>query len=516
MTKKTANRLIYKDREVREKMLSGLNKISIPVIETIGPKGKNVMYESQNGSITLSNDGVTIAQEITVKDPIENSVIEAVKDGARRTNQEAGDGTSSTILFTKILTEIAIDLSSKGYSQRDISQKLNSVQEKLLGRLNKLKKNVKTYEDVLKVATISANNDKEIGYFVAEATEKAGMDGMVFLDMSGSENTEIEVQSGYKTKYGMKYQNLYKDASRPVVAYKDMPVIIFDKRLYYAEEAEHILRVALESGHNTLCVVAKDFIGDAPNSFIANHVQNSIKLVLVKVDDDTELDDLAIYLGGHVVSEAEGRRVDSITSADFMPSKSIFADPNKVLIENLKTSKKLKDRIKYLRDEMKKDKSDKSLESRLASLTTGVVSIRIGGNTQTEVREKMFRYEDSINAVRAAQRHGYLIGGGLSMYNSFVPQDYKDNEERRIARTISRASIERVAENAYIDVEYDKLTKEVGLNALTGEYESLLESGVIEPFKAVEMALKNAISVTNIITSIGSFIVYDTEDKEND
>ena len=511
---KTANKLIYREEAVHDRVLAGLDKISLPIIQTIGPMGKNVLYQDAFGHYTLTNDGVTIAKEIDVDDQIEGAVIEIVKGASKKTNAEAGDGTSTTVLLARALTLKALALKKKGLSQRAVRDMLERVVDRFLGRLSEQKREVKDKNTELQIAKISANNDADIAGFAVDAVAQAGLDGMIFIDVNNDEKTIIDIQDGFRVPAGMIYQNLYNDVSRPVATYENIPVLIFDKAIYYAEEAEHILRTAVDLGHKKLVIVAKDFIGDAPNTFVANHAKGIIHLVLIKVGDDTQLQDLAVYIDGGVVAEAEGRRVDSLMMNDFTTIASVYADPQKCLIKTAKTSKSLKKRIAGLREELVKDRDNQKLKDRIASLTNGIVTIKVGGRTQVEVREKMFRYEDAISAVRASKRDGFLIGGGLGLYNAYRPKDYKGRDENDIALIISRASVDQLAENSNIELDYDRLTKDVGLNALTGQYENLLKAGVVEPFRATELALKNATSVANTITSVGTYVVQDYENRE--
>ncbi len=506
----TTNRIILRKADVRDRVLAAVDLAALPVIETIGPQGKNVLFETSVGTTAMSNDGVTIIKNIAVKDRLASAVIDLVRSGSRRTNDAAGDATSTTVLFTREGTRKAHELEKKGVPQRKIREAMNRVAEKLIERINEQKRVVKTPEDALHIATISANNDTEIAKDVVRVVEAAGLDGMVFLEVNPQqEKCEIDIQPGFKSPNGMVYQNLYPDTSRPVARYKDIPTIIFDKKLYYAEEAEHILRVAKDLGYAELLIVAKDFIGDAPNTFIANHMQGVIKLVLTKIEEDSQLTDLAVYLGAEVVSEGAGRRVDSITKDDFFKVKSVFADPHKTLIEHYKSSKALEARVEGVRQELKEKPNASAVKGRLASLTNGIVTIKIGGRTDTEAQEKVYRYEDAINALRTAKRDGYLVGGGLAIWNAFRASDYPTKIEKEFAWTLATASLERLATNSEIDMDYDELTKEIGFNALTGKYENLLKAGVIEPLKAVEMSIKNAVSVADSLISIGTFILID-------
>jgi chaperonin GroEL len=511
------SKTLYQEKDVRDQIIKAVEKVSLPVIETIGPRGKNVLYESDKGNFELTNDGITIIRGIQLDDPIEHAVVDIIKDGSLRTNAEAGDGTSTTVLYSHALIKKAMELRDSGMSQYDIKETFGDVLNKLLSRLEKNKKEVKSDKTKLEVATISAGGDVEIAKNVLTTITTAGLNGMVYLELNPNAETRLEKQEGFRIGEGMKFQNLYSDVARPTMAYKEIPVIIFDKTLYYAEEAEHILQVGMDLGFKEMCIVAKDFLGDAPNTFIANHARGTMGLVLAKLSDDLALEDLAVYLGTSVISESSGRRVDSISRDDFVRAASVSADPQKILFTNQHNSPELKERIAYLKEELDKDKNDSKVKARLASLTNGIVTLKIGGATEREAREKVYRYEDAVNAVRASMLFGYLIGGGLSMYNAYDASDYKDNEiADSVAHMLAEASVRQIAKNAQHKVIPSKLTKTIGYNAATDEYENLLESGVVEPFKAVEMALRNAVAVATILTSIGTFVLNTPEEDNKD
>lgn len=510
------NKTIHREVDVREKVRQAIQKVCMPVIETIGPLGKNVLYETDKGDFELTNDGITIARSIALKDPIENAVAEIIKGGALRTNQEAGDGTSTTILLSSVLLKETEELTASGMSHRAIRELYNRVLEKIFVRLDALKRTVKDRSTRLEIATISANNDKEVAKNTVDAIDTAGLDGMIYIEFSPNEKTTIEKQVGFRIAPGMVYQNLYSDVAAPRMLYQDVPVLLLDKTLYYAEEVEHIIRVAMEAGYKSIVVVAKGFQGDATNTFIANHVRGTISIALATLEDDIAIEDLAVYLDSSIVSEAAGRRTDSITKSDFVKAAKVTIDPQKFLLSNVKDSKALLSRIEGIKGELAKDKDNPKFKNRLASMTNGIVTIRVGGHTQTEAREKIYRYEDAINATRAAMRDGYLVGGGLALYHCYNSDDYDSSAEMDVAIAMSSASIERVAANAQIRLNYTKLTKNIGLNALTGEYEDLLKAGVVEPYKVTEMALKNAVSVATTLTSIGTFILNDVKEDDKD
>ncbi len=510
------NKKIIKGIEVRTQIEAAVKKVTGPVIETIGPRGKNVFYETDKGAFELTRDGFTVARNINLEDSIENAVAEIIKAGALSTNKLGGDGTSTTELYSFENIGVAYELEDQGVAHRDITRVLDTVAEKYIKRLSEMKREVNSDKTLKEIATISANGDTEMAEQVVETINTADLDGMVYIEISGNDKTILEKQQGFRVAPGMIYERLYTNAAQPMMAYPDLPILILDKKLYYAEETEHIIRTAMQAGHKAIGIIAKDFLGDSLNTLITNHSRGALSIVLAKIDSDTTLADLALYLGGHVVSESDGRRTDSVTADDFVFASRVAADPDKVLFTHTKSNPELEERVKWLKSELEKDKENKQVKQRLASLTTGIVTIKVGGRTLQEARERVYRFEDAINATRAAKKSGYLVGGGLSMYVAFLTTTWLPNE-LKVAERIGRASIIRIAKNAQLTPDWSKITHDTGLNANTGEYENLLESGVVEPFQVTELALRNAASVASTITSIGTFILNDYEStKESD
>ncbi len=513
------NKKIYSSKEIQDKILTGVDTICNPVKETLSPRGGNVLFETDRGDHVLTNDGITIAKNIEVADQIENSVIELIKEASMRTNNEAGDGTTQSILLTQVLVKEGLKLINEGASWIEVRNRFNEMGEGLVKKIEKTKMDVKTDEDLFNIANISSNNDKEIATNIVEVVKVAKQDGMVFIEDSINQETEILKDLGYMLNSGISHQELLKSDGKFTVTYDNVPVLITDKRIYHAEEAETILRVAVEAGFDSVVVVARDFMGESVNAFIANHKKGIINVLLVKDThatdtDSTTLYDLSTYLGGDVVSEKIGTIVNKIKVGDFVMAKKVFADAHKTLITPLvSASKDLKSRIEWIQKEIKKDKKDTSLKRRLSSLTEGVVTIKVGGNTPTEIREKIYRYEDAVNATRSAMRDGYVVGGGLSLLNA-LSKDCTDTVEKQFCE----ATVRQIAENCgkYPDAVVEDINKNksntYGYNALTDKYEDLLKANVVDPYLVIKMAIENSISVTNMIISIKNYVINDLED----
>ena len=519
---------IFKREDINDKILSGLDFIAKPVISTLSPRGSNVLIEMEDGTHLLTNDGVTIAKNISSKDQIEETVISIIKEASLRTNAEAGDGTTTTILLSRVLIKESLKLLNEGYSWIDIRNELNSFGEKLLKEIEKYKIEVKDDKGLKEIAITSANNDVEIAKYVMEAVSVAREDGMIFLEGNNKPGiTEVVKDLGFLIKNGVMYQELLGGKSS--VLFKDTPVLLTDKKLYYSEEAETILRSAVKAGYKSVVIVARDFMGEALNTLIANHIKDVIQVMLVKDVNITDKDnptlyDLATYIGAKVFTEKSGSLVNKLTETDFTMVNQVFSDIGKTLFTpKTSGSKELKDRIKMLKEELEKDKENKDVKARLASLTTGVVTIRVGGHTPMEVREKVYRYEDAVNACRSAMRYGYLTGGGTSLLRAYTALQGHIGTSiyapmfKKYCESIIRQIAINCGKHEETVIEKVKEGKgSFGYNALSDKYEDLLKAGIVDPFQVIKLAVLNSISVTNTIVSINHFVINNIEEHDQD
>lgn len=514
---------VYKFSNIKNQILGAIDTIAPPVTGTLSPKGSNILFEDNQGRIFSTNDGATILKNMSFKDPISNAVLELIKGSSLKTNSEVGDGTSTSVLLSQILIKEGFKLTDSGWNPMDLKRKFVDFGNKLIGSLKKHVVLVKNESDMYKIAYISSNNDSEIAERVTKVLKTAGTDGMIFLEPNNNTETEIIEDTGFIIQSGLLAQEFKTDPQKFVANYTNVPVFITDKRLYYKAEADAIMSKAIQSGHKKLVIIARDFLGESLSQFMANHLQGTISLLLIKdpkaTDTDREsLHDVADYLGGRVIMEKAGDLVDNITIKDFVVAKKVFADPGKTILvtENPK-NKALKNRISAIRQELKKDKDDKEFKRRLASLTNGMVTVKVGGRTQIEMGENVYRYEDAIQATRAAMRDGYLVGGGLAVYKAYLEIEKDlDTELKPSFRKFCEGNIRQIALNCgkHPETILEQVKGNIGYNAMLDKVEDLFKAGVVDPFKVTENAISNSISVTNQIISSNFLIVEDREEED--
>lgn len=511
------NKLIFKFEDIKDKLKEAVNIIADPIRQTLSPMGSNVLYEDARGDQYVTNDGVTIAKSINVKDPIHNAIIEVIKQPALQTNHTVGDGTTTSILLSQVLIMESLKLLDEGMNRMKLKQNLENMGEKIKARLKTKAKKVVKPADVFQVAKISANNDDVIAKDVVRVVEVAGPDGMVFIEPHHKIKTELIEEVGFNVDSPL---NPALGGTGFSVIYDNIPTLITDKNLYYREEAETILKTVLKSGWDKVAIVAKDFTGKALPYFVSNHENGIVKVLLIKdpsitATDSSSASDLATYLGGTLFTDKQGKIVDKLTPKDFVMAKKIISNRAKTLILTAnKDNDNLKALVENMKAEIEKSKDDKELKKRLSAITTGMVTVKVGGRTPIEVQERMFRYEDSVNAARAAIKDGYLVGGGLSLLDSFKDVDH--GVMKNVARRFCESSVRQIAENCgkhIPSILEQTIPKEYwGYNAKTDKFCNLLEAGVLDPYKVTEMAVDNSISIAIHLLTSGYFILNDIED----
>lgn len=497
------------DPEVVKK---AVDRIAEPVVQTLTPLGNNVLFEKDLHSV-ITNDGVTIAKLIDSEDEVEDAIIQMVKYGALSTNRIAGDGTTSTILYTKKLIELGLDELERGVKPMALKNELISIKDSILEKSEKLKKDV-TEADYYNIAYISSGGDETLSQNVVDVIGTAGLDGMVFLNESKSGETRIIKDTGYNLDEKM-FDPVLGNLQPGQADYQKPSVFITDKKLYHIEECKEILEYGHKQGIKDFVIVARDFIGEAPEFLIANHLDQNVPLnvLLVKyrVPDNnfTPLHDLATYLGGKVVTEKRGSLRGNLRPDDYIVADRVYSAGEKtVFVTNQRANPELTMLVDNVRKEKDQDPDNDLLSKRLASLTAGTVNVEVGGPTGPETRELIYRYEDAINAVRASLRSGYVTGGGLGLLESTKGMG-------RLAEAFGSCSVEQIAYNCGIDYEPAKYNGERGYNAKTGEYCNLAGAGVIEPYDVFRHSVINAFSVAIAILTSGYFIVNKVvKDKE--
>ena len=512
------SKLIKSRKEVMPQINNAIRLITEPVIATLSPLGRNTLYEDGSGAINQTNDGVTIARQIGSDDPVEQAVIETIRQAALATNRDAGDGTTTTTLLAGVLTSGGLKLVDEGVNPIILAREFREFGAKVLAHIKPIK--IDGEKDLLNIARISSNGDEEIAKQVVDVVNTAGEDGLVFLEPSNKDHTVIEKDTGFIVDGGL-FAPEYAQNQGMVASFEDCHVLICDKRIYYEEEAETILRTAIESGINQLVIVARDFIGKSVNVFSANHQKNpAIKLILVKdtnakENDSKSLTDLATYLNGTLITEKTGKLVDNLKVEDFCRSKKVYANPGRaVILNDGLPNPELDKRVASLKEEKEKDDENKEVQRRLAALTSGMVTVKVGGQTLIEVQEKLFRFEDAINATRSAMKYGYLPGGGVALMGAFVPDEH-NQELVSLFRRFCEAPIRQIAKNSGLHeqsiLDGVRPVMGVGYNAKTGMFEDMIRAGVIDPYKVLELAVKNAISVANVILTTEWYVLVDRE-----
>lgn len=520
------NKKIYKLQDIMPQVIRGVNLINEPIAQTLSPKGGNVLCKDDAGNPFYTNDGVTIAKNISVKDEIEGTIIDIIKSGSLKTNTEVGDGTSSTIGMSSVLIKEGLRLIDNGHNQMEIRDNLLNFADLIKKELNNMAVKVKNDNDIKLIAEISASGDKIIAEDVVRIVKCVGTDGQVIIDKGYGLDTEIIEDTGFLVKAGAFAQELVNKQFQTNM--ENVPVLVTDKRLYYKSEAETILKTIMNGGYNEVVIVAQDFIGEALPYFIANHINNKIRVILIAEKNLDILSDLAIYLGGEVLSDKKGMIVDKLTLDNFVMAKRVFADAHKSIISRDKkeVNKELDTRVSSLKALMKKNgnKNDPEyikLQNRVSSLTNGMVTIKVGGATVLEVLEKIYRYEDAINAARAAIKEGYLPGAGVAVFQAYKNLEKNIHPDyQRMFKAVAENNIRQIAINCgknpdSIIENILESKKGFGYNANTGKIENLIESGIIEPLLVATNVITNAVSIANIIITSRYLIVEDLEELKN-
>lgn len=487
-----------------ELVRSAVNRIAEPVIQTLTPLGNNVLFEKDLQSL-ITNDGASIAKLIDSEDEVEDAIIQMVKYGALSTNQLAGDGTSTTILLTKKLVDIGLTKIEGGQKPMLLKKELTEVKDSILEAAESFKHEVGD-TDLHKIAVISSGGDEVLASNVIQIIDTAGTDGMVFINDSKTPDTKIIKDTGYNLE-GPMLDPVLGNVTQGRADYQKPHVFITDKKLYHTEECKEILEEAYKSGVKDLVIVARDFVGESAGFLIGNHMDKEVPLniLLIKYtvpdNDFTPIYDLATYLGVSVVTEKIGSLKGKLTADSYVLADRVYSLGNKtIFVTDNKANPELTFLIDDVRKKKEEDPGDEKISQRLASLTAGTVTLEVGAPTGPELRELIYRYEDAINATRAAIRSGYVVGGGLTLLQA--TRDLND-----LAKEFGLASVQQIATNCGVEFDETKYDGKVGYNARTDSFSNLEEDGVIEPFDVFKHSVANAFSIAIAILTTGYFIV---------
>ncbi len=531
-----AKQLVFSE-DARRRLQRGVDILANAVGTTLGPKGRNVALDKKFGAPTVTHDGVTVAKEIELEDPFENMGAQLLKEAATKTNDIAGDGTTtSTVLAHAIVTEGLKNLAA-GFNPMLLKRGIEQATDAVVESLRKQAQKIGTKEEIASVATNSAA-DAEIGQLIADVMDKVGKDGVITVEESKSLQFETEFVEGMQFDRG--YLSAYfitaTDSMEAII--NEPYVLIYDKKISAAADIVPVLEKLVQIGKRDLVIIAEDVDGEALATLVLNKLRGMLNVLAVKAPGFGDrrkamLQDIATLTGGTVITEELGKKLESTTLSDLgRAGKIVSSKDDTTVIEGKGNAKAIKGRIEEIRVEMDKSTSDydkEKLQERLAKLSGGVAVIRVGAATETELKEKKHRVEDALSAARAAVEEGIVPGGEVSLINAAATLEKMklDDEDAQVGVNIVRRALEaplrRLAANAGQDGSViidgirrrakDEKNKNVGYNVITGEYGDMIKAGVIDPVKVVRGALENAASIAAMILTTDALIT-DVPEKD--
>jgi chaperonin GroEL len=531
-----AKQLVFSE-DARRRLQQGIDVVANAVGTTLGPKGRNVALDRKFGSPTITHDGVTVAKEIELEDPFANMGAQLLKEAATKTNDIAGDGTTtSTVLAHAIVTEGLKNLAAGANPMRlklGISQGVESV----VAALRKMSQKIETKEEIASVATNSAA-DPEIGKLIADVMDKVGKDGVITVEESKTMQFETEYVEGMQFDRGYISAYFITDPEHMEAVIPDPYILIYDKKISAAQDIVPVLEKLVQIGKRDLVIIAEDIDGEALATLVLNKLRGMLNVLAVKAPGFGDrrkamMQDIAALTGGQLISEETGRKLDTTTLADLGRAEKVVTDKdNTTIVGGKGETAQIKGRIEQIRVEIDKSTSDydkEKLQERLAKLSGGVAIIRVGAATETELKEKKHRVEDALSATRAAIEEGIVPGGEIVFINAVTALDKVkmtgDDEAIGVAivRKALEAPLRKLAENAGQDgaviienvrrLAKEQGNKHLGYNVITGEYCDMLKAGVIDPLKVVRGALENAASIAAMILTTECLIT-DVPEKD--
>jgi len=507
------------DEDARKALKAGVDAISNAVKTTLGPKGRNVAIAKSFGSQVVTKDGVTVAKEIEVEDPFENVGVEMIKEAADRTNDMAGDGTTTVTVIAQAIASAGFRNVTAGANPISIKRGLDKGIDIVVDALVKSSKNINSKEEIAQVATISANNDKELGDMIGEVFEKTGKDGVVTVEEAKGFEDEVVYTEGMQFDKGYVSPYFVNDADTLETTMENPYILITDKKLSNLQDIQAIAEKVLSAADRPIVIIADEIENQALATLVVNKLRGTLDVVAIKApgfgDRKKEmLQDIAVITGAQFISEEIGRTLDSIEVSDLGSAKKVVVSKEEtVIVEGSGIEKNIKERISEIKKQIENTSSDydkEKLQERLAKISGGVAVIKIGAASEIEAKEKKQRVEDAINATRAAIEEGVVSGGGLALHNvkkSLEKTKLDDIDEQlgiEILRSVLSEPLKQIAENAGQDgaVIAANCSGNKGYNAKTGEYVDMFKEGIIDPVKVTRLALVNGASVgTMLITT---------------
>jgi chaperonin GroEL len=527
----SAKQISY-DSTAREHIREGVKKLARAVKVTLGPRGRNVIIEKSFGSPTVTKDGVTVAKEIELEDAYENMGAQLVKQVAQRTNEAAGDGTTTATVLAEAIFEEGLKNVTAGASPVGLKRGIDAAVKASIKQLQKISTPIKGHQEIAQVGAIASNNDAEIGEMIARAMEKVGKDGVITVEDGSGMETEVEWVEGMQFEKGFLSPHFVTDSAKMECVMEDALVLIHEKKISSIKDMIPLLEQVAQAGR-PLLIIAEDIEGEALATLVINRLRGSFPCVAVKAPGfgdrrSAMMQDLAVLTGATAIMESTGATLEGTTMKELGKAKKVIVSKdNTTIIEGAGKKSEIKGRIEQIKGELEHTKSDydgEKLQERLAKLSGGVAQINVGAATESEMKEKKARVEDALHATRAAVEEGIVPGGGTALLSCIaVLEKLKLEGDERVGAMIIRRAIEaplrQISANAGLDgaVVVQNVLNESkagwGYNAATDKYENLIKAGVIDPTKVVRSGLQNAASVASLLLTTDA-LVSDTPNSE--
>ncbi|KKP76298.1 MAG: 60 kDa chaperonin [candidate division WS6 bacterium GW2011_GWF1_35_23] len=524
-----AKSIIYNE-DARKALKEGVDTISNVVKTTLGPRGRNIAIAKSYGSQVITKDGVTVAKEIEDKDPFKNVGVEMIKEASSKVNDLAGDGTTTVAVLAQAIANLGFRNVSAGSNPIAVKRGIDKGVEMIVKELEKKAKKISGLEEISQVATISANNDKELGDMIGGVFEKVGKDGVITVEEAKGFDDEVEYTEGMEFDNGYVSAYFVNNAETLETVMDNPYIFITDKKLSNLQDIQAIAEKVLGAADRPLVIIAEDIENQALATLVVNKLRGTLDVVAVKApgfgDRKKEmLKDICVLTDAKFISEELGNTLDKVEMADLGSAKKVIVTKEKtVIVEGKGSTKSIKARVGEIKTQISKTSSDydkEKLQERLAKLAGGVAVIKVGAASETEAKEKKMRIEDAINATRAALEEGVVAGGGLALHNAqSVLKDVKleDIDEQvgiDILKSILSEPLKQIAENAGEDgaVVAANCSGKTGFNAKTGEYVNMIEAGITDPVKVTRLALVNAASVGTMLITTEAIVAEIPEEK---
>ena len=528
-------KIIKFESDARSAMLKGVDILANTVKATLGPKGRNVILDKSYGAPRITKDGVTVAKEIELEDKFENMGTQMVKEVASKTNDEAGDGTTTAILLAQGIVKEGCKYVTAGMNPMDVKRGIEAAVEQVKEKLISSAKKVKDSDEIAQVGTISANGDKEIGDMISRAMQKVGNEGVITVEEAKGIETELEVVEGMQFDRGYLSPYFITNADKMTTELDNPLILLHEKKLTNLQPMVPLLESVVQAGR-TLMIISEDVEGEALATLVVNKLRGGLKVAAVKAPGFGDrrkamLEDIAILTGGQVISEDLGIKLENVKIKDLGSAKKVKVDKeNTTIVSGSGKKSDIEARCAQIKQQVEETTSDydkEKLQERLAKLAGGVAVVKVGGATEVEVKEKKDRVEDALNATRAAVEEGIVVGGGCALL--YTSQDLdkvkvKGDDQKsgvEIVKKALQSPIRQITNNAGVDgsVVVGKLLEmnkpSHGYDAQTEQYVDMFKEGIIDPVKVVRTALQNAASIAGLLVTTEAMVADKPDEKDS-